>query len=309
MPSDPGGIYAAAITARRAGEHSIDLGSMLDSIDFLAAGGLDGIALLGSTGEFIHFEIQDRARLATFAAKRSPVPVMVNVSHSTFDGAVALAREAASAGVAGVLLMPPHYFRYDAESIRDFFLQFAAAVDGQVPVYLYNIPLFTSEIPVSVAAFLLGTGLFAGIKDSSGSFEYFAALRGTAASYVFFSGSERLYARVRDSATQAGVYGIISGVASAVPELVVALARAVESGDAARVAMLDARVGEFLDWFWKFPVPMAVKEAAALRGVKAGVSAVPLPANASRRLDEFREWFRAWLPTVLAECGVRESGS
>ena len=203
------GIFVAAITPRRPQEYSIDLGATLELIDFLGESGIAGIALLGSTGEFVHFALDDRRHMVNFAAKRSRVPLLVNVSHSTLDGAVELAREATGAGVAGALLMPPHYFRYSQEEIRSFYLAYADAIDGSIPTYLYNIPAFTSEIAISTAAELLARGRFCGIKDSSGSLEYFSELLEQSAGqpFTFLAGHERIYVQQR----RAGAHGAAAG--------------------------------------------------------------------------------------------------
>src|ERR1035438_3710462 len=79
-----------------------DIGATLELIDFLCAAGVQGIALLGSTGEFVNLNFDDRVRLVYLAVKRSRVPVLAGVSHSTLDGALALGREASAAGAAGL---------------------------------------------------------------------------------------------------------------------------------------------------------------------------------------------------------------
>jgi dihydrodipicolinate synthase/N-acetylneuraminate lyase len=269
-------------------------------IDFLGETGPAGIALLGSTGEFVHFALDDRRHMVKFAAKRSRVPLLVNVSHSTLDGAVELAREAASAGVAGVLLMPPHYYRHSQQEILSFYLAYADAIDGMIPTYLYNIPAFTSEIASSTAAVLLSSGRFSGIKDSSGIVEYFPALVEQTAGtpFTFLSGQERIYVQQR----RAGAQGAVSGVASALPELMVALDHAIVSGDQERCQRLESRMMEFLRWADLLPWPAAAKEALKQRKLKSGALATPLGAEGDRKLAEFAEWFRGWLPTVLSEC-------
>ena len=55
-----GGMIAAAPTPRRAEEYSIDLGATLEMIDFFCQSGVQAITLLGSTGEFVHFALDDR---------------------------------------------------------------------------------------------------------------------------------------------------------------------------------------------------------------------------------------------------------
>ena len=169
------GVIAAAVTPHGKRGDEPDIGATLELIDFLCAAGVHGIALLGSTGEFVNLNSDDRVRLVYLAVKRSRVPVLAGVAHSTLDGALALGREACAAVAAGLLLMPPYFFRYGQPEIREFYLKFVELNHG-VPIYLYNIPAFTSEIASETAIQLLATGRFAGIKDSSGGWDNFQAL-------------------------------------------------------------------------------------------------------------------------------------
>jgi dihydrodipicolinate synthase/N-acetylneuraminate lyase len=107
-----------------------------------------------------------------------------------------------------------------------------------------------------------------------------------------------MYSRAR----AAGATGVVSGIASAVPELMAAIDRAVRAGNAARTARLDARIQEFIDQLSRLPFPVAIREAAALRGQRPGPHAIPLGAGGSKQLEEFGTWFRAWLPAVQREC-------
>ena len=151
-------MHAALVTPRRADAHEIDFGAALELVDFACRSGCDGIVLLGSTGEFIHFDIAERLKLMRLAIKRSRVPVTVNVSHSSLEGALALAREAISQGAAALLLMPPYFFPYGQPDIQEFYLRFARAAGSRIPILLYNIPAFTSPIHFDTLAHLLGHG-------------------------------------------------------------------------------------------------------------------------------------------------------
>ena len=72
-------------------------------------------------------------------------------------------------------------------------------------------------------------------------------------------------------------------------------------GDAEKRDRLQARLSEFIAWLDRMPTPVGVREAVALRKLKIGPNAVP-PGEAGRRaLEEFRNWFREWLPQVLRE--------
>jgi dihydrodipicolinate synthase/N-acetylneuraminate lyase len=293
------GVTVAAITPRREGPEA-DLAATFELIDFLCAAGVDGISLMGSTGEFLHFELEERMRLVGLAIKRSRVPVLAGVAHSTFDGAVALARSASDAGAAALLIMPPYFFRYGQEEIREFYLSFARELKDGAPLVIYNLPAFSSGIEAATAVDLLSTGLFAGIKDSSGSWDDFLLLKAVREKqrFTLLIGNDRVYTQAR----QAGADGAVSGCACAVPELLLAIERAIEAGNSPAAARLDARLKEFIAWIERFPVPVGVREAVGLRAIKTGPNAIPLGAEGQARLTEFREWFRGWLPVVIEEC-------
>ena len=46
--------------------------------------------------------------------------------------------------------MPPYFFRYSQADVEEFFLCFAREAGGRTPLFLYNIPFFTTEIGIDV---------------------------------------------------------------------------------------------------------------------------------------------------------------
>jgi 4-hydroxy-tetrahydrodipicolinate synthase len=290
------GVYAAVLTPRRPGMQDVNLGVMWDVIDFLCDRQVDGIALFDSAGEFVHYSTEERMRAAVLAPKRSPVPVLVNVSHSTLDGAVEMAQSAMMAGAAGVLLMPPYFFRYDQNTFAEFYRAFADQADIRIPLLLDIVPRFTNPVEPAIAAELIRTGVVQGIKDGSEDGEYLRAVISQGLeSGVRMAGTDRIYAGAR----RQGAHGVVSDVASAIPELIAALNRA--AAQDVGTDALEERVREFAGWMDRLPVPVAIKEAASLRGLKLGPHAVPLSPESQRTADQFREWFQGWLPTVLNE--------
>src|ERR1035438_4908230 len=141
-------------------------------VDFLAAAGVDGICLFGSTGEFINYSFAERQRLLSLAAKRSRVPLIAGVSHSTLSGALQLADDAISAGADALMLMPPYFFRYGQGEVEQFFRTFARETNDAVPILLYNNPAVSTGIGISALRRLFETGRFAGIKDSSADWPF-----------------------------------------------------------------------------------------------------------------------------------------
>jgi 4-hydroxy-tetrahydrodipicolinate synthase len=300
MTSPIQGVYAAAVTPRRLGTEDINLGAMWDLIDFLVAHGIQGIVLLGATGEFVHFSTAERMRMMGLAAKRSRVPVIFNCSHSSFDGVVELTEAAEAAGAAGVLVMPPYFFRYTQPQIGDFYRQIVESTETETPLLLYNLPQYTNPLTFETASELLREGTARGIKDSSGDALLFHNLQALRQEQTFslMLGNDSLAVPARST----GCDGIISGVACAIPELLISLDRAIAGGVTEVVTRLEARLRQFIEQSDKLPTPVGIKEATAARGLKLGPHALSCEGELHREIGVFREWFQGWLPTVLSEC-------
>jgi len=294
--TDVSGVIASAITPR-GNQGDVDFGATFELVDYLCAAGVRGIALFDATGEYPALSFEERSRLVYLAVKRSRVPLLVGVGSATLDASAALAREARHAGAAGLLLPPPYFFRYQQDDIREFYLQFAAHVGAGAGIFLCNIPSLASEIAVESALDLLDTGLFAGIENAGAGLEYFARLKPAARArpFTLLVANDAIFSQAR---SEGGCSGAISPAACAVPELMLALDRALASGDQPAAARLDELLQEFLAWVDRFPQPAALKAAVGLRGLKTGPLPVPLPPEKQKRLDEFREWFRGWLPAM-----------
>lgn len=253
--------------------------------------------MLGATGEFPHFSIEDRQRLAETIIAGTRLPVMVNVSHSSLDGALELAQAAKQAGAAALLLMPPYFYRYGEPETGEFLRRFAAAAPAGIPRFLYNIPFFTSPIPIELALDLLRSQAYAGIKDSSGDWQSMSRLLEVRETATIVVGNDSIFTRARSD----GAHGSISGVACALPELVGALDAAICSGDTARQQTLDARLHEFIAWIDTMPVPVGIRLALAARGAAPGEHPVPFSRETAARAAAFRAWFSSWWPAVQLE--------
>jgi 4-hydroxy-tetrahydrodipicolinate synthase len=295
------GVYAALATPRRANSTAVDTAAFFDYQDAILRAGVDGLVLFGSTGEFVHFDVQDRAHAASLLCKRSRVPVLVNVSHSTIDGALSLAEAAIDAQAAGLLIMPPYFYHYSDGQLLAFFDQFAELAGGRTRLFLYNLPFFTNPLSYPLVETLLLSRRYSGIKDSSGDREMCGQLQALHERHAFswLAGNERLFRCMRFSGSE----GIVSGVAAAVPELMIALDRAIMSGDPHAAIRIEQLLLEFLNWVDRFPATVAIKQAAAFRGWKLDHASFVFDEQTQSDVGAFREWLGRWLPRVLVEHG------
>ena len=77
-----------------------------------------------------------------------------------------------------------------------------------------------------------------------------------------------------------------------------ALNAAIGAGDSDRIGRLEAMRQELLAWLARFPLPAGVKTAVAVRGIQTGPLPVPLSPAKQQCLEQFREWFKGWLPAT-----------
>ncbi len=130
--------------------------------------GLDGLFLTGSYGAGPLMSVAERTRVYEIAAEvASTLPgafLLPHVGALRTDDAVALAKAAEKAGAVAVGAVPPFYYKFTEEDVRDYYQAIIKAVD--IPVFAYNNPA-TSRFTMSVKFVkeLMKSGL-AGLKDS-----------------------------------------------------------------------------------------------------------------------------------------------
>lgn len=121
---------------------SVDIASLRSLLDHLMAGGVDGVVVLGSTGEFFSMLPAERAMVVEAAVDhcRGRVPVIAGIGASGTKEAVQMAQHAAASGVAAVMIPPAYYtpaFFSTAAGIHEHFAAVAAA-SGATELMLYD---------------------------------------------------------------------------------------------------------------------------------------------------------------------------
>src|SRR3954465_15111558 len=106
------GALAAALTPLRDAGEALDEEAFGPYVDFLAAGGVDGLLALGTTGEGFLLPVEQRMRAAQLfvEAANGRLPAAGPAGPRSPGDPVELAARAADLGVAGVAVIPPPYF-------------------------------------------------------------------------------------------------------------------------------------------------------------------------------------------------------
>jgi dihydrodipicolinate synthase/N-acetylneuraminate lyase len=249
------GAIAAALTPLRDGGAALDEDAFEPYLGFLAAGGVDGILALGTTGEGILLDLDERRRVAELCLGARPdgFAVAVHCGAQTTADTVALAEHAAASGADAVAVIGPPYFPLDDDALL---AHFAAAADAcaPTPFYVYEFAARSGyAVPLPVLARLRETAPnLAGLKVSDATWDAFSP-------YLLdgldvFVGPEALIAQGLD----AGAAGAVSGLASVYPELVAAAVRDPEQA---------AGLGDVRAALQRFPFHASAKFVLGRRGV------------------------------------------
>jgi len=244
---------AAAATPLRDGGSALDEDAFAPLIEFLAAGGLDGVLALGTTGEGLLLSVEERRR-AVELFLGGALEVIVHAGAQTTADTVVLAAHAAEAGAAGVGVIGPPYFQLDESALLAHFVA-AAHACAPLPFYVYEFERASGyAVSLEVLDRLAEQAPnLAGLKVSDTPYERFARYLET--EHDVFVGPEAFIGR----GIEHGAVGAVSALATAFPEAVVAAVR--EGGEAAR------RIGGLREIVERFPRHAALKLELRRRGV------------------------------------------
>jgi dihydrodipicolinate synthase/N-acetylneuraminate lyase len=250
------GTLAAAVTPLRDGGRRLDVDAFGPLLEFYAGSGLDGLLVLGTTGEGILLDAEERRRAAELAvAGAGPLRLIVHCGAQTTAETSDLAAHAANAGADGVAVIAPPYFAFTAAELLEHFAA-AATACHPLPFYVYEYAQRSGyRVPVEVVEGVRARAdNVVGMKVSDSPFE--AARPYLESGLDVFIGAEGV---ILDGLRH-GAAGAVSGVAAAFPEQVSALVRDRTPERAELVESLRLVLSEH-------PFQASVKTALGLRGV------------------------------------------
>ena len=192
------GVAAPVITPFNK-DYSPDAARFVRHCRWLLKSGCAGLAVFGTNSEANSMSVSEKRKLLE-ALVNGGVPataLMPGTGHCALSDSIEMTRAAVELGCAGVLMLPPFYYKgvSDEGLYRNFAEVIERVGDERLQLYLYHIP------PVSQVAITLGLierllgkypGIVAGVKDSSGDWSNTKAMLDAFAKEGFdvFAGSE-----------------------------------------------------------------------------------------------------------------------
>jgi 4-hydroxy-tetrahydrodipicolinate synthase len=280
----PDGVFAAALTPLRR-DLSIDHAAFAAHCRWLLDNGCDGVAPMGTTGEANSFSVSERLEAIDrlTAAGIPPERLMIGTGCSAIPDTVVLTRHAIAHGAAGVLVLPPFYYKNVSDdglfAVFDQVIQQVAS--DRLRLYLYHFPQM-SGVPLSHALIERLVKRYpdavVGMKDSSGDWNNMKTTCERLPGFRVYAGTEEFLLPIM----RAGGAGCIS----ATTNVTCAVAAEVYAKRAEGVAdALQQRLTRVRVTFAEFPAIPALKRMTAER---TGQDTWRLPRPPHLPLDDER---------------------
>lgn len=260
------GIVTPLVTPLTSDER-IDAPSLRRLVDSQIDGGVHGLWVMGTTGEFAAFDADERRLAITTVVEQAAgrLPVVANVSDAATRLVLLHARNAQQAGADAVAVTPPYYYPHSQAELLAHYRAVAGSCD--LPVFIYNIPQTVRvAVGLETAITLAREGTVAGIKDSQNNLEWFReltlALAPMRPGFMAFAGTRHLI----DAAVLAGAVGAIPSLANSHARLCVDTFLAAERGDFASARKAQSEIVSIES---RIHAGIGSKNAAVIGAIKA----------------------------------------
>jgi 4-hydroxy-tetrahydrodipicolinate synthase len=258
------GVLSPVVTPFKA-DLSPDSERFVRHCKWLLKNGCSGLAIFGTNSEANSLSVEEKLTMLA-ALIHAGVPgsvLMPGTGHCALPATVRMTAHAVKQGCAGVLMLPPFYYKgVSDEGLFRYFSEVIERVgDERLRLYLYHIPP-VSQVPISLKLIerLLAKypGIVAGVKDSSGDWSNTKAMLDEFARSGFdvFAGSE---AFLLDNMRHGGV-GCITATGNVNPGPIDNVYRKWRSGEADK---LQAGISATRKIVQKQPMIAALKSIIA----------------------------------------------
>lgn len=267
------GLYTALITPFTP-DGEIDLAGLRTLIERQIAAGVDGILVLGTTGEAPTLTADEKITIIETARDtiKGRLPLMVGTGSNSTQQTITQSKQAESLGASSLLIVTPYYNKPTQEGLLKHFSAIAEAVT--LPILAYNIQGRTG---VNLATETLRKiPRLAGVKEASGNLAQMMQVYQTICqnneNFSLMSGDDALTLPLM----ALGGHGVISVISNLYPEELKNLVKACFQGQFEQAkkmhyALLSAIHSAFVE-----TNPISIKAMMRKEGLPAGKCRLPL---------------------------------
>lgn len=224
-------------------DESLDVVGLERLVEHVIRGGVHGIFVLGSSGEFAALDEITKERIVQITRAligERPISLLAGIAETGTRRAIEQGRRVVRLGADAVVVTAPFYYFYSQSELLCHFQAVARSLDA--PMVVYNIPPFVKmSLAVETVAHLVEEPAIIGLKDSAGDMTAFARYVEIAGQNPGFGVCQGAEERVADSLLL-GADGLVLGLANIAPRLCRDLYDAGKAGDEASAHRLNRRL-------------------------------------------------------------------
>ena len=230
---------------------AVDMEAMKRLFDHLIKGGLDGIAIMGSSGEFYSMTLEQAKQFAKDSMEylKKRIPVYVGTGRLIPEETIELSNYALELGADAVMIVGPYYIGTSDEGILAYYDRVIGSIRGAV--ILYNFPDRTGhDLTAEVILDLLAKHKnVIGLKDTFGAPSHTRALirriKPQYPAFRIYSGYDDNFAHVVNS----GGDGCIAALSNLIPEVCASWVQAFRDEDLQKVAEIQQMIDGMMDFY------------------------------------------------------------
>jgi len=286
------GSYVALVTPFR--NNRVDVDKLKELVQFHIEKGTTGIVPCGTTGESATLSHEEHRLVIETVVEvaRGRITVIAGTGSNNTIEAIDLTKFGKEVGADGCLVITPYYNKPTQNGLYLHFKEVAETVD--VPIVMYNVPGRTgvNMLPSTVAK-LAKIENIVGLKEASGDITQVSQIvRDCGKEFDVLSGDDAMTFPIM----AVGGKGVISVAANIVPERMVELVEAFNTGDVNKAREIHLRMLPLFSAMFYETNPIPVKVAMSLMGMISDEIRLPLCKMSDENLTK--------LKTVLKEYGL-----
>jgi 4-hydroxy-2-oxoglutarate aldolase len=235
---------------------------LVENLERWNAYDLDGYVVLGSNGEAVYLNTEEKLRVWQEARQAIPPDklLIAGTGCESTRESIALTQGAAEAGADAALVVTPHYYagHITPNSLTRYYHALADA--APIPIMLYNVPKFTGvDMSADLIASLAQHPNIIGVKDSGGNVAKLAdVMRQTGPEFQTLAGSAGFFL----AGLTLGAVGGVMALANIAPRQCINMYQLFQAGELREAAKLQRRM---------VPVNAAVTAGFGIAGLKAAM--------------------------------------
>jgi len=261
----------------------LDEATLAQQVEFVLSHDVDGICVLGGTGEPSALTLDEALAVVDVAssARREGTSLVVGALVGDSRGLMRVAQQAALIEADALMVTAPTFIRPTRSEVHQHVR--AVAQGAAIDVIFFNVPSRTG-VKLStrdLQNLMRSMPRLVGVKESSRDLAQLSTWRRLFPDMIWLQGVDALYL----PSLSIGAHGGLLASAAVVPELCVKMTRAFQAGDFALAMELHSALDALATAIFAGSHPGGLKYAMAVRGLDSGQVRSPLgkPSSAQKR--------------------------